>query len=269
MHRTKTSTFGPVPPRDRDEDFFNLAPKLTLDYRFTDSVMAYGSTGLGFKPGGFTAFLDPPTSPEYDTELVWASEIGLKSTYWDDKLTTRVALFYHDIWDYQVERTITGTTDLTIFNAPEVQSLGAEVELIARPLRGLELSGAFGYTHSEFVRYKDPLTSANLEGNRTPYSPEFTALLAAQYKHRLGLLGRIEWLIVGDTFYDEANTSHFRQSTYGLLNARLGYEREQFAVYLFGKNLTNTRYFTNKIVDLNAGIPGEPATVGVMASLRY
>lgn len=147
--------------------------------------------------------------------------------------------------------------------------MGAEVELIARPVTGLELSGAFGYTHAEFVRYQDPTTGADLAGNDTPYTPEFTATAAAQYKHRLGFFGRVEFVAIGETFYDEANTGRFRQASYGLLNARLGYERKHFAVFLFGRNLTDTEYFVNKVVDLVAGVPGEPATIGAMVQLSY
>jgi len=269
IDRSKSSTIVAVGPTHRDEDFFNVAPKAGLEYHLTDAVTLYGSSGLGFRPGGFSAFIDPPASPEYDTELVWANELGAKTGWLERKLSVNAALFYNRVWDYQVERTVAGTTDLAIFTAPEVHTMGAEVELIARPVTGLELSGAFGYTHAEFVRYQDPTTGVDLAGNDTPYTPEFTATAAAQYKHRLGFFGRVEFVAIGETFYDEANTGRFRQASYGLLNARLGYERKHFAVFLFGRNLTDTEYFVNKVVDLVAGVPGEPATIGAMVQLIY
>jgi outer membrane receptor protein involved in Fe transport len=79
LRRTRTSTFGSPPPVRVADDFWNSAPKLTLGYQVTDALLVYGSTGLGFKPGGFSGHIDPPQSPRFDTETAWASEIGLKS----------------------------------------------------------------------------------------------------------------------------------------------------------------------------------------------
>lgn len=269
MDRTKTYTFGPVPPVHDKNDYFNVAPKLTIDCQWTERIVAYGSTGLGFKPGGFSAYIDPPDSPRYDTELNWSSEIGLKSSWCDDKFLANIALFYSDIQDYQVERQITGTTDLTIFNAPEVTALGVELEVIGRPLEGLELSAVFGYTDIQFDRFIDPVTSADLKGNRPPSVPEFNLLLAAQYKHRCGFFARVEYQALGQTYFEETNQAFFRQSSYGLLNARVGYEARYFSVFLFGRNLTDTEYFTKIVPDLYGGVPGTPQTVGVMVSVKY
>ncbi len=269
LQRTKTSTFGPVPSVDTQQDFFNAAPKLTIAYHVSDTALLYGSTGTGFKPGGFSAFIDPPASPSYDTEVTWANEIGFKSSWWEKRLIVRVALFYYDTWDYQVERSITGTTDLTIFNAPEVVSKGAELELVAEPIAGLQLSAVLGYTDARFVDFQDPATGADLDGNHPPYVPNFTASLAAQYTHRSGVFGRVEMLGVGDTFFDEANTSSFEQPAYALLNARLGYQAKHFSVYLYGQNLTDTEYFTKKIPELSAGVPGVPLSFGALVTVAF
>jgi iron complex outermembrane receptor protein len=269
IDRMKTSTLGPVPATRDERDFFTVAPKLIVDYRCTESLMVYGTTGLGFKPGGFSAFIDPPASPGFDTELAWANEIGLKSSWWEGKLSANVALFYYDIRDYQVERSVPNSTDLTIVNAPQVSSLGAELELTAAPIDGLELSAVLGYTRARFDRFRDPATGANLDGKRVPFSPEFTAALAAQYKHPTGLFARVEVRALGATFYDEANSGRLRQDSYALLDARFGYQAAHFSVALYGNNLTDTVYFTNKIKELDAGVPGAPQTVGVVASIAF
>jgi iron complex outermembrane receptor protein len=83
------------------------------------------------------------------------------------------------------------------------------------------------------------------------------------------LFGRVELNWVGDTYYDPANTSLFGQSSYGLLNVRVGFERDHMGVFLFGENLTDTGYFTKKIASLNAGAPGRPQTFGVMVTVQY
>src|SRR5262249_1071455 len=145
LQRKHTSSFGSVPPVDDHKDFVNAAPKLTVDYRPSDRLLFYASTGMGFMPGGFSPFIDPPASPEFDTEKTWANELGLKSTHLDDKLTVNLALFYNDVNDYQVEQQTPGGVEFTVVNAPEARSLGGELELTARPASS-ELSAFFGYT---------------------------------------------------------------------------------------------------------------------------
>jgi len=270
MDRTKETLGLAEPPLDVDDDYLTLAPKLTVDYHLAGNVMAYASSGLGFKPGGFSAYLDPPRSPAFATERDWANELGLKTTWLDRRLLANVALFWNDISNYQVERTITGTSDLTIFNAPAVTARGVEVQLVGRPLTGVELSADFGYTDIQFDRFDDPDTGASLQGKHPPFVPDFNACLAAEFKCPHGFFSRLEYVAVGRTFYDEVNSSTLAQPAYGLLNARLGYETRRFTVCVFGENLTDQDYFTRKLLVLQpAGVPGTPQTFGVMASVRY
>jgi len=267
--RTRTSTFSSPPAVHVNEGFFNTAPKLTLAYHVRDAVLVYGSTGLGFKPGGFTAFIDPPQSPKFDTETAWASEIGVKSAWLDGKLTANVALFYYDVTDYQVEQFAPMGFDIVVVNAHRARSLGAELELMARPATGWELSAFGGYTDARLEHFTDPFTGATFRDSRPPFVAEFNAGVSAQYKHKSGLSGRVGYVVVGDTFYDAANTSDFKQSAYGLLSARVGFECAHFGIYLFGENLTDTEYFSKKIPPLNGGAPGRPQLFGVMVVARF
>jgi len=269
LQRTRSSTFGSPPPVHADGDFFNVAPKLALAYRLNETLMLYGNTGLGFKPGGYSAFVDPPGSPKFNTETAWASELGLKSSWLGGKLEADAALFYYDVTDYQVEQFTPTGFDLTVVSAPKARSVGAELELTAHPTSGWDISCRFGYTDARLERYTNPFTGATVRNTHPPFAAEFNASISAQYKHRSGFLGRVEYLAVGDTFYDAENTKPFKQSTYGILQARVGFERGHFGIFLFGENLTDTEYFTTKSPPLNAGAPGWPRTIGAMASVRY
>jgi hypothetical protein len=66
-----------------------------------------------------------------------------------------------------------------------------------------------------------------------------------------------------------ANASSFKQSIYGLLSARIGFERGHIGFVVFAENLTDTEYFTKKIPSLNAGTPGSPRTLGAKIVARY
>lgn len=269
LHRTRDFTLGSPPPVHAQDEFFNAAPKLTVAYHFTPEVQAYGSTGVGFKPGGFSPFIDPPRSPAFGSERAWASEIGLKSAWFENKLKANVALFYSDVTDYQVEQFAPQSFDVTIANAPSARLFGVEVEVNVQPATGWEFSGFCGYTDARLNRFTDPFTQTTVSDTRPPLVPEFNAGVALQYRHSRGLFGRIDFAAFGDTFYDAANTPDFKQSAYGLLTARIGYERKHFGVSLFAENLTNVEYFTAKVPSQNAGATGRPRTFGVMGTARF
>jgi len=269
LKRSRTSTFGSPPPVGADDDFFNAAPKLTLTYDVADDLLIYGSTGLGFKPGGFSGIIDPPRSPRFETETAWANEIGLKSSWADGKVTANAALFYYEITDYQVEQFMPAGLDLTVANAPEATTLGGELDLTMRPLKGWEVTGFFGYTDARLRRYTDPFTGITVQDAQAPFVANFNSGVATQYKHDKGPFARVEYVVVGEKFHDAANTSRFKQSAYGFLNARIGFEREHFGLFLFGENLTDTHYFTKKFPSTDSGAPGLPRSFGVMLVARY
>ena len=268
MHRTRTSSFGSPPPVDADESFFNAAPKLTLAWQVRDEVLLYGSTGLGFKPGGFSGFIDPPASPRFDTETTWANEIGAKSRYLGGRLTANLALFYYDVTDYQVEQQTPTGLEFVIANAPEARSAGVELEMSALPASGWELSGFMGYTDARLNRYTDLFSGVTVHDTRAPFVAELNGGAAVQYQHATGLFARVDGNVVGETFYEAGNSAAFRQPAYGLLSARVGFERGHIAVVLFGENLSESEYFLKKIPPLNAGAPGPPQRFGVTVTAR-
>jgi iron complex outermembrane receptor protein len=156
-----------------------------------------------------------------------------------------------------------------IVNANRAESLGVEFELSYEIVHGLTLNGNIGYNQTQLLGYHDPITGENLSGNEAPYIPEFTALAALDYAHDCGFRAHVEYVAYGETQYTDTNLARYRQAPYGLLNARIGYEKGNYGVYLFGRNLGDTRYFTQKSSDIDAGIIGEPRILGVMAMLKF
>ncbi len=271
IDRTLSATPGyPVPPLNADDSFFTAAPKLTLDYRCAENILSYVSSGLGFKPGGYSAYINPPADPSFDTERNWANEAGVKTTWLDKKVTVNACVFYNDIHDYQIEKALVGSTDLVIVNAPEVISQGAEAELAVKPVKGLALSAAAAYTDAQFDRFTSPDTGADLNGKHPPFVPSLTATLAAHYNAPCGGFARAEYQTVGKTYFDETNTPDMTEPAYGIINARVGYTKKDFTIALFGRNLTDEDYYTRRqIVAVPAGIPGEPRIIGISAEVKY
>lgn len=250
-----------------DRTIKNFSPKLQFTWHFNDHAFAYATTALSYRPGVYSVFNASPAILDASTERTWANEVGAKGRFLDDKLELSVAAFWYEIDDYQVERY--QLSGFGVFTANHVVSRGLELELTSRPFQGLELTTAVGYTDARFTDHHNPVTGEDLSGRRPPYIPDVTASFAAQYNHTSGIMARLEWILTGRCYFDEGDDRFYAQNAYGLLNARIGYEREHWGVYLYGKNLTSSEYYTTKLFPYGAGIIGEPRVLGVMATMRF
>jgi iron complex outermembrane receptor protein len=252
--------------QQRNGSFF-VSPKFGVNVTLSDNALLYASTGLAFKPSGFTVANIDDNLSHYKQERLWNNELGFKSQWFDDRLKFNVAGFYYHIENYQVERFFT-QTDYAIVNAPKAHSYGFEVESQAQLTDNLGLDGNLGYTHSQFDDYRDPVTKVNYAGKLAPFIPELTGLLALQYKHPQGYFARAEGVWTGRTYFDENNTSIMSQNAYALANMRVGFERKNYSIYLFAKNLADTRYYSYKIDSLR-GTPSDPRLFGVRLAVSF
>lgn len=113
------------------------------------------------------------------------------------------------------------------------------------------------------------MTNTDLSGNRAPYVPEKTLMIAAQYKSPAGYFFRSEWNWNDKTYYDDANLNTFKEDDYSFLNTRIGYQTKHFSLYLFGDNLTDNKYYSFILPSFNAGTPAKPRTFGIRAGLKF
>ena len=153
-------------------------------------------------------------------------------------------------------------------------SKGFEMELNARPLKGLELQYNFGYTDAEYTRLRLSQNGqeVNLDGNRQIFTPSSTSMLVAQYSFPLKFkkpahfILRGEWIHLGNQYFDLANT--IEQEAYSLLNARVGVSLKKMDVFLWGRNLGRKKYIAYAY-DFGGVHLGDPRTYGVTVSLRF
>jgi iron complex outermembrane receptor protein len=265
--------FGLPPSEYKDSDTWDAwSPKFVADYRWTPSVLTYVSAAKGYRSGGYALVSsDTAENAKFDPEYAWSYEAGLKTNWLDNRIMLNAAAFYTKVKDFQVYL-YNELLQATYTNAPKATLQGFEAELLARPLKGLDIMASFGYLDTEFDENKDPFNPAgpkDYTGNKIPLSPEYTASLAVQYRLPWGLFARAEGNWFGDTYFDEANTN--KQSAYLIANAKIGYETEYFDIYGFVNNISDKECYTC-IMDLlgqKMGAIGDPRTFGVQATVRF
>jgi outer membrane receptor protein involved in Fe transport len=141
-----------------------------------------------------------PFAGEFKDETLWNYEAGVK--YAKGPLTVNAAIFHTKIKDLQVTLDAGTCSSRLVFNT-EGHTTGAELEVTASPLPGLDLSLAGSYVSAEFDETlandpsnpNDPLTVSTgiREGNRLPSVPKFQMAATATYGDRWGDSG--DWYV--------------------------------------------------------------------------
>jgi iron complex outermembrane receptor protein len=270
---------------DSSASYTAAQPKVAVAWHFMPTLETYASVTEGYQSGGFNPSVDAASQSQYSPERSWQFELGGKSSWFNDKLSANAALFYTDAENYQTYRiNPVDPTEAYLLNAHRAELYGAELELTARPIQGLDLSAGLGYTDARYNRFTVPAAdtgtgaSADLDGKPISFVPEFTGNVSARYRlpwWHLYVHGEV--IGVGRYHLDDAydvTSGPTVQDTYFLVNAQAGYESSHFNVYFFAKNIFDTHYFNNA---LNLGPsygalilqPGDPATYGVAATARF
>lgn len=282
-------------PRTFDDEFNDdeLIYTAKLGYEFTPSISTYASFTHGYKAGGFN--LDSTAAsggadPSFLSEEVDAYEIGLKSKFLDNRLSLNVAGFIQNFDNFQVLE-FTGA-QFTTFNVPKADSVGVEIEAVARPFDGLTLNGALTLLDAS---YPDDCagdqTSVNVNslcGFDLTNAPGTVGVFGAGYEGDLG--GDFGYFLNAQLRYE----SDRRTSTQAVLvgtdtpnpfdiqdsntkiNARVGITNEEdgYALELWATNLTNeiTRGVTFNTVfrsGSRSAFTQEPRLYGVTARKTF
>ncbi len=253
-----------------DRSDVELLPKAVLSYAWDDDTLTWLSASRGFKGGGYN--LAPASLAEieggYDPETAWSYELGQRVATPDRDLRLSFAGFYTDYRDKQVTILEPPQTYL-VRNAARATIIGVESDAALRIAPGVDLLAGAGALRATFKEYQaDP--SSDLSGNHLPMAPSYDAYIGTQWRGESGLFARIDLNAVGSYYADDRN--EVDQDAYGLLGARIGYEAEHWAVYLWARNLLDAEYITRASVSPTAGavaVSGEPQVFGVSASGRF
>ena len=311
VNRLVTDITTDRPPEDRaqnSEIFSAWTPMASIAYTAPedliadlslDHLLAYFTYARGFKGGGFNAVLaGTSVDNSFKPEFLDSFEIGFKTIALEQRLTVNLSLFTAQYDDIQVATLIdvtppgSETPDFSrvILNAAEATNRGVELEVLALPMDGLQISGNLGYLHARYDSFLGISDTTGLpidrSGQRLPEVPAFQSFLAVQYSFPVELAGplwlqgwltpRLEWAYTSATMYAGPEVPEGTQRGYNLLNARLSYgfldDRAQVA--LWAQNLIDEEYFNhaNPLVSTFGNIVRyyePPRTYGAELSYRF
>lgn len=271
LDRSKTSLFapgGPIAVQSAESNGSYFSPTLGATYQLNDETSLFARSSIGVKPEGHTAFSDNPNTSSFDEETSWESEIGLRYESADSSVEAELRGYFKRIDDYQLNASVPFTTDFIIVNAERVTALGLELEANWRPVDNLTLSASAGISEIEFDDYTD-LSGVNRDGSQVPFLPEFTAAVGFRYDFTERFYLQSSVRSVGTTYYSAANTEDFKQGSYEIWDAEIGYRAENWNTAIFGRNMLDEEYYTFINDAIAAGSPGDPGMVGVRVGLEF
>lgn len=219
---------------------------------------------------------DAASVTTYDPEYSWNYELGGHLQFADKRVNVDFAAFWIECRDQQLTVFPEGTTTGRMMsNAGASRSRGVEVSASWDMLRlmsmsHLRLMANYGYTNAKFKDFNDGMN--DYSGNYLPYAPQHTASLGLTYNCWIGgrLLDEVvlsaSWQGTGKIYWNEANT--LKQNFYSQLNASVELRKGGFSLQLWGRNLTNTDFYTFYFKSMNNNFLnyGKPARLGVTLS---
>ncbi|RLV58493.1 TonB-dependent receptor [Parashewanella curva] len=223
---------------------------ISLSKTLSKQHSTYIRIARGYKAGGFNMSLPKgfEDKKQFDTEVLYNYELGFKSRWLDNSLSTNVALFYMDRQDQQVSASEQDPDRPDRFilyteNAGNSSNYGLEVDAKWQATDNLELYASLGLLRATYgdYSYKDKRGKViDLSGRELAHAPKFTNSLGATYRADSGIFVNLNTSGKSKFFYSDSNDS--KSKGYQIFNARVGYETDDWGVYLWGRNLFDKKY---------------------------
>jgi iron complex outermembrane receptor protein len=282
-----------------------LIPSVGLNFKASDDMLLYVKASQGYQAPGFNLAPGFPGSIDtFDAEKVWSYEAGIKSQFLDRRLTFNAAAFFYDYKNIQV-RSTTGVGITTIDNAATATVKGIEASLSFVPVNGLTLAAQVTFLDPKYRSFCSPVSAgtpalsdppftdaacsipltapttalsyAQRQGNFLNQAPETSGGISADYRAAIGSAGElsahVDYAWESNVFYTVANEAALSSGGWSRLGARVGFDLQRGPeIYLYGKNLTDVRYFGYALRASPTLAPSnmsEPRTYGVGVRMRF
>jgi iron complex outermembrane receptor protein len=253
-----TNLGGPNATLDRSYSNTNFSWKLGAQYQLTPDVMFYGFYGRGYKGPGFNDIAPVTTaSLVVRQETSNAVEIGVKSSFFDRRVTVNLAAFHTKFDNFQVQSFDSIVRTFQILNAAEVTTKGIEATVFVRPVTGLSLNGSASILSAKFGSFPGAqcyptqttqgcsatVTTFDATGLTLPTSPSFTSTVQARYEFETS--GSIKpfidmnWYHRSSVKSSPADTPGATIPMVDILGASIGADIGSLRLSLFCRNCTN------------------------------
>ena len=243
--------------------------KVNLSYQANDDVLLFVQWSQGFRSGGTNdqtaAQIANVIIPQgFGSDSLDNYEVGIKSDWNQGRLVANASLYYIDWADIQIQDQAQNPDNPTQFfpflsNGGRADIYGAELELVANPVAGLNLALVGSWNKAELAA-DNPVPSSGLDGDTIPYTPEWTFTFSTDYTWPLpfqnvrGITGfDVNYVADRNTELRPTNPLNLTLDSYALVNVRAGVESDSgWSAILSVDNL----FDDDTVIDVYRILPG-------------
>ncbi len=196
-----------------EDELDETTGRIAYEHDVNEDTMVYASYTKGFKPGGSNLTFGYPEDnegfgaapapqlifPFFESEMIDAYEVGLKSDFLDGRMRANVSAFTYDYENLQFQSTDPDIYRGGVANIPESKMKGVELELIGLVSESLSFDLRLAYLDTEISSSYEALDNLkaelyffgeepiryslreDIQGNSLAKSPEFTANFGIEY----------------------------------------------------------------------------------------
>lgn len=277
-----TRMFISVNELEETQTFREWLPKVGVNFQMTPDVLIYASAAKGYKSGGWNAdFLMTLENFQFDPEYAINYETGVKSSFFERRLTVNASAFITKFDDFQVFQFV--PTDgagsiLSLTNAGKVTSQGFELDIKASLTERLDFTVNTAFTSARFDEFENGGgIGVNYDDHYLPFAPQNNYFIALDYTRpgvgRTELYGHIDFSYTDDYFSNPNNYPDNLIPSRHLANARLGMQLGSiWDVSFWIKNIaddTSLRQKSVSFLGVPRGLYNSPRTFGVELKYRF
>jgi iron complex outermembrane receptor protein len=263
----------------------------SLRYEFENADMVYATYSTGFRSGGFSprAATVEVLERGQDPEKLTNYEVGARTRWLDNSLQLNLTLFHMIYDDMQIETSLPavgGNGQQQGFdNVGKASIDGAELEVLTQITNRWTLTGNLGLLDAKYDSF---FTDLYAEGTPRDFSnlklrraPKVSYSVSSNYEYDIGR-GTASFRVGYNWRSDYEGTLNNQSGTgidaFGILDASLGYEYNNWSFALFGNNLTDEDAYSHTYAVVPNALGGSlwkfatprvPRTYGVQLTYEF
>ncbi len=245
-----------------DRDSHSTSPRVGLVWTPLQNHSFYASWSKTFSPvGGGLIGITPGAagnSNDLSPELTKQKEIGVKSDWLDDRLSTTLAIY--DLELYNRRTSDPNDPTLTVMSGLQ-RSRGIELTATGNIVGNWYVRGGVGVQDATIEKDNN-----GLEGKRINNVAKHNGSLFLTWKPEMGWYGETGLTLVGQRYADNANTTVL--PGYGRWDALVGYRMKDWDLRAALNNITDRDYYASATSQYQIQ-PGAPRSVVMTGTYSF
>ncbi len=260
--RFEVETTSKVANTRQKVDSHNTSPRVGLVWTPLENHSFYASWSKTFSPtGGGLIGITPNAAGnanDLSPELTKQKEVGVKSDWFDDRLSTTLAAYELELYNRRTRDPLDPT--ITLLSGLQ-RSRGVELTATGKIVGNWYVRGGVGLQDAKVEKDNN-----GFEGKRISDVAKRNASLFVTWKPEMGWYAETGLTLVGDRYADNANTVVL--PGYGRWDALAGFRQKEWDVRAALNNISDKTYYASATSAFQIQ-PGDPRNLVVTGTYSF